>query len=226
MTGAPTPSTKSCCASQDRLPTSVHRSTNTADSLVTDGNYQMLGPEAFHRRSLQPERPAENLEQRRSVLYDKIVDPLRQLVEGTGLHTEIDRFELTALVSRDKPRTAFPHSEKQQTRLTVAEVSIDEIHTVVSESDSDSWLEEITQLNKMLKKETRKSGTKRKPVRIAILDTVYDENAPSLDIRGRSMRIKEWRDFVSNSPGPINTQIECPTDKNKIAQAIRTAATD
>jgi len=108
----------------------------------------------------------------------------------------------------------------------VAEVSIDEIHTVVSESDSDSWLEEITQLNKMLKKETRKSSTKRKPVRIAILDTVYDENAPSLDIRGRSMRIKKWRDFVSNSPGPIDTQIECPADENKIAQAMRTAATD
>lgn len=57
--------------------------------------------------------------------------------------------------------------------------------------------------NKILKEMT--SHKKFSPLKIAILDTGYDGNAPSFCNPGLSQRMRGWRDFVSGSPTPVDS---------------------
>lgn len=203
-----------------------------------------LDPMLFRNAPFNPRKPAENMEKRRSILYNEVVDPLRQLIEGTGWHSELDEFERSALIP--KPRAM--NTSKPSAQVTISEI----ITPTVLEKDP--WLEEIAVLNTMLKRESKKNSTKSAPFKIAILDTGYDESSPTFDIPGRSRKIKEWRDFVSCSLHPVDTdghgthlvtlllQLECPahiyvarvTENSKtlnsaegnIAEAIRIAASE
>jgi len=56
----------------------------------------------------------------------------------------------------------------------------------------------------MLKKERRKVLIRGSPLKIALLDTGYDENTPAFDLPGRLRKVKAWRDFTSCSPYPVN----------------------
>ncbi len=68
----------------------------------------------------------------------------------------------------------------------------------------DAWLEQIAFVNQRIKDDLKRAG--RIPrLKIAILDTGYDDNAPTFYVPGRSKRIKRWRDFVTNSQKPIDT---------------------
>ena len=55
-------------------------------------------------------------------------------------------------------------------------------------------------MNNIIKKTGARSTT---PLRIAILDTGCDPNAPSLTLPGRK-KIKFWKDFVENTPTPTD----------------------
>ncbi|KAK3382918.1 hypothetical protein B0T24DRAFT_645438 [Lasiosphaeria ovina] len=203
-----------------------------------------LDPMLFRNAPFNHRKPAENLEQRRSILYSEIVDPLRQLIEGTGWDAELDEIERTPLVPKPRAKTA----PKSLASLTISEV------TSPMAQESDSWLEQVAVLNQMLKRERRKASARGTPFKIAILDTGYDENASAFDVHGRSRKIKAWKDFISRSPNPVDTdghgthlltlllQLECPaniyvarvTESSKtlksaersIAEAIRTAASE
>lgn len=203
-----------------------------------------LDPMLFRNAPFNPKRPSENLEQRRSILYSQVVDPLRQLIEGTGWDAELEEFERTALVPKPRAKTV----PRSPTSLTISDVS-----SPVTQK-KDSWLEQVAVLNQMLKKERRKVPPRGSPLKIAILDTGYDENAPAFDLPGRSRKVKGWRDFVSCSPRPVDAdghgthlltlllQVECPANiyvvrvaessktlksaEANIAEAIRVAASE
>ncbi|KAK3299686.1 uncharacterized protein B0H64DRAFT_337797 [Chaetomium fimeti] len=204
-----------------------------------------LDPMLFRNAPFNPKKPTENLEQRRSILYNEIVDPLRQLIEGTGWDDELDDIEQTALVPKPRAKTGL----KPPAHFIVSEMAAPAAPAVPK---GDPWLEEITVLNKMLKAERRKASTRNTPFKVAILDTGYDDSSPTFDIPGRSRKVKGWKDFVSCSPHPVDTdghgthlltlllQLECPaniyvarvTESSKtlnsaernIAEAIRMAA--
>lgn len=203
-----------------------------------------LDPMLFRNAPFNPKKPSENLEQRRSILYSQVVDPLRQLMEGTGWDAELDEFERTALVPKPRAKPA----SRPPTSPTISEVS-----SPVTQKN-DSWLEQVAVLNQMLKKERRKVPTRGSPLKIAILDTGYDENAPAFDLPGRSRKVKAWRDFASYSPHPVDAdghgthlltlllQVECPANiyvarvaessktlksaEANIAEAVRVAASE
>ncbi|KAH6845818.1 hypothetical protein B0I37DRAFT_398947 [Chaetomium sp. MPI-CAGE-AT-0009] len=175
-----------------------------------------LDPMLFRNAPYNPNKPTENLDQRRSILYNEIVDPLRQLIEGTGWDDELDDIERTALVPKSRAKTA----SKPTAQVTVSEMT------------TTGTIPEITVLNKMLKAERRRAPTRR-----------YDESSPTFDIPGRSRKIKAWKDFVSSSPHPVDTdghgthlltlllQLECPANiyvapERNIAEAIRIAASE
>ncbi len=73
-----------------------------------------LDPKLFKNAPFNPKRPTENLEQRRSILYDEVVDPLRQLIEGTGWHAELDEVESTPLVPATERKPILPISTDSQ----------------------------------------------------------------------------------------------------------------
>lgn len=74
-----------------------------------------LDPKLFKNAPFNPAKPQENLEKRRSILYTEVVEPLRQLIEGTGWNTELDEIEQTPLLhkqrqppARDQPESPLP----------------------------------------------------------------------------------------------------------------------
>ncbi len=56
---------------------------------------------------------------------------------------------------------------------------------------------------KIIREKTSHENLSR--LKIAILDTGYDGDAPSLYIPGHSQRIRGWRDFVSGSLTPVDS---------------------
>ncbi|KAH6637314.1 hypothetical protein F5144DRAFT_647443 [Chaetomium tenue] len=117
-----------------------------------------LDPILFRHAPFNPREPTENLEKRRSIFYHEIVDPLRQLIEGTGWDAELDDFERTALV----PKPSAIQALKPSAQITISEIATPTV------PKRDPWLEEVAVLNTMLKRERKKRSTRR-----------YDENSPS-----------------------------------------------
>lgn len=207
-----------------------------------------LDPRIFDDAQYNSSNKKENLERRRNILYEEVVDPLRQLVKGAGWDKEIQELERIPLV---------PKYEKRFSRRVVATtLPGDDIASSIDHlaQRADPWLQKVAELNRMLKEEKRKAGGNSNPIRIAVLDTGYDENAPTFDVPGRQSRVKGWRDFVLDSHDPVDVdghgthlltlllQIECPalfyvarvaeeshkidTAVDSIAEAIRVAAVE
>ncbi|KAK4445204.1 hypothetical protein QBC34DRAFT_487409 [Podospora aff. communis PSN243] len=208
-----------------------------------DAVRKCLDPLLFQNAAFNPQKPTENLSRRRQILYDGVVDPLRQLVEGTGWDNELEDMEKTALVP--KPRAQPPSTNSVRAGAS-------EMPNPKSSSHVDEWLDNLAALALTVRrKKGRGGGT---PVKIAILDTGYDQSTPTFESPRSSYRIKGWKDFVSGSPTPVDAdghgthlltlmlRLECPahiyvgrvTESSKtmmsaessIAEAIRVAATE
>lgn len=208
-----------------------------------------LDPRIFSDAPCSPSDIKGNLERRRNILYEKVVDPLRQLVKGTGWDKHIEEFERTPLVPKLGRRTNPPHVVTTTLPGNRPTSPVDHLTPSI-----DPWLEDIAEFNRMVSRERSKAGVNAKPIRIAILDTGYDENAPTFDIPVRASRIKGWRDFVLRSRRPVDIdghgthlltlllQIECSahiyvarvtehelglaTAEDNVAEAIRVAAVE
>ncbi|KAK1447343.1 hypothetical protein CMEL01_09182 [Colletotrichum melonis] len=159
-----------------------------------------LDPILFKNAPFNPGRPEENLEARRTILHDEIVEPLRKLIEGTGWDAEFDEMERTAMVPRHREREPLKHLPAN--RVPKAGSEMNPLSSLESYKKS-RWIEQVSQLNHMVRKD-KKQGTKSSRIKLAILDTGYDTNAPTFDIPSRSKNIT-WHDFVSNSIHPVDT---------------------
>ncbi len=62
----------------------------------------------FKNAPFCPQNPLENLEERRLIIYDEIVDPLRRLVEGTGWHVKFDEMERTPFIPKQPGSPSIP----------------------------------------------------------------------------------------------------------------------
>ncbi|KAK0647029.1 hypothetical protein B0T16DRAFT_414601 [Cercophora newfieldiana] len=158
-----------------------------------DAVKKCLDPLLFQNAVFNPQKPTENLSERRRILYNEVVDPLRQLVEGTGWNDELEEMEKTALVP--KPRADAP--SKSLVRTATAETTTPNI------SKADEWLDNLASLALAVRRKQYRGGGR--PIKIAILDTGYDENTPTFDSPGCSSKIKGWKDFVSDSLTPVDT---------------------
>lgn len=56
----------------------------------------------FKNAPFNPKSPKENLEERRSILYNEVVDPLKQLFEGTGWRKTYHEIEQTPIIPKRK----------------------------------------------------------------------------------------------------------------------------
>lgn len=62
-----------------------------------------LDPKLFKNVPFNIQKPRENLEKRRLILHDEVIEPLRQLIEGTGWNAEFDEIERTSFVPKRQP---------------------------------------------------------------------------------------------------------------------------
>jgi hypothetical protein len=152
-----------------------------------------LDSKLFQNAPFNPRKPAENLEERRTILYDEIVDPLRQLIEGTGWDAEFGEIERTPLAPKiETAPTTLPSANDGD--------ALDRTNSgPIIDRKRDRWLHNVELINFRLQRE-RPRQLRPVPTRIAILDTGYSEESSYFDVPDSDRRIKGWKDFVDDSP--------------------------
>ncbi|KAL4985727.1 subtilisin-like protein [Aspergillus falconensis] len=140
----------------------------------------------------------EGLKQRRNFLYDQVVFPLEDLLQGTKWiedFTEIAPLHLPskataiqelALTPEDSGEHKVLKPQKKRTR---------------SEKSASKWLSRLKGFHKELALLAGSSSLSRR-VRIAILDTGCDDNVPFFFFSHVEGRLKGWKDWVDGSDQP------------------------
>ncbi|KAK1148502.1 hypothetical protein N8T08_009507 [Aspergillus melleus] len=140
----------------------------------------------------------EGLKQRRNILYDKVVFPLEELLQGTKWmndYTKIDPLDVTGKVTKLE-QVVIPEDTEER--------KAPKKKRTTTEKAAARWLSRLEEFHKELIQVASTVGlrTPGRPVRIAILDTGYDEGAPFFFLPGVQSRLKGWKDWVDQSDMP------------------------
>ncbi|KAI9833799.1 MAG: hypothetical protein M1819_003534 [Sarea resinae] len=132
------------------------------------------------------------LEERRIILYRSVVYPLEELLTGTGWSNELTKIG---------PMEMEKDSANTQARAqSIIDLSSQNQRLVNLESKKAAeWLRNVAKINASL---ARSQKSCQPPIRVAILDTGYDDEAVFFHPPSRSNRLKEWKDWVDDSPTP------------------------
>ncbi|EJP63535.1 Peptidase S8/S53, subtilisin/kexin/sedolisin [Beauveria bassiana ARSEF 2860] len=146
-----------------------------------------------------------HIEERRAMLYRKVVVPLKELLRDAGWINESGNIA-RQLVKGDNAMSKKCHISKDSVSETllantsqsfeVAPNGIQQASTVSMKAEA--WLENIkrSSLAKELHSQFQNNGVlASKRIRIAVLDTGYDPDAIFFN-RERKKRLKGWRDFT------------------------------
>jgi len=139
------------------------------------------------------------LEKRRKVLYDRVVSPLEQFLEGTGWLAGIALIGPLVRSSRQVLRSLPVRTPRSRAGDSVSEAA-----------SSEDWLQRIDKLNYRLRS-VAGSSWNHKRIRIAILDTGYDDDSGSGFFDGiddewgsRRDRFHGWKDYIDASQAPLD----------------------
>ncbi len=127
------------------------------------------------------------LESRRGILYEEVVSPLEDLFQKTGWAKEIST---TPAV---KPRPREP-SVLPPPRAQVAKQSARDKVETERRKNAERWLNQIDGISQKLREGAGTRCSSYRRIRIAVLDTGYDQDAPFFHLR--STRVKGWKDWV------------------------------
>lgn len=154
-------------------------------------------------RGVDDKEEVEGLKQRRNILYDKVVSPLEELLHGTGWMKQ-----LTAIGPLNIP------AKRSAVQLVADQSSTDDTAVgppptwktskkilTESEKEAKKWLSRMQRLNSELAQTTPQmiSGSSSTRIRIAVLDTGCDDNAPFFQHPDNRPRLIEWKDWVDGS---------------------------
>jgi hypothetical protein len=159
-----------------------------------------LDPGTF---ALAPCIQEEGLKQRRNILYDKVVFPLEKLLQGTRWMEQLTTIgpletpakssavRLVAEQSSADDTAAEPPAAQKAAKKTLTK----------SEKGAKVWLSHMQRLNSELAKTVpgMVQGSSSARVRIAVLDTGCDDNAPFFFHPDNQPRLKQWKDWVDGS---------------------------
>ncbi|KAJ5208734.1 subtilisin-like protein [Penicillium cf. viridicatum] len=143
----------------------------------------------------------EALKQRRNILYDKVVFPLEDLLQGTkwmGDFTKIAPLDMPSKVTAiQEPTVVLENSEERK-------VLKPKKKRTKSEKCASEWLLRLKSFNKELAQVAPTVGLKdpSQRVRIAVLDTGYDDNAPFFFLPDVEGQLKGWKDWVDGCDQP------------------------
>ncbi|KAJ5979050.1 hypothetical protein N7501_002392 [Penicillium viridicatum] len=144
---------------------------------------------------------ADYFKQRRNILYDKVVFPLEDLLQGTkwmGDFTKIAPLDMSSKVTATQETTTAPEDSEERKVLKPKK------KRTKSEKRASEWLLRLKSLNRELAQVAPTVGLKdpSRRVRIAVLDTGYDDNAPFFFLSDVEGRLKGWKDWVDGSDQP------------------------
>lgn len=130
-----------------------------------------------------------DMQERRKTLYECIVSPLQELLEGTGWRQEFTK--TGPLKSRNRPTPIIPLPEPEIPHQTGSRG----FH-----KSSKRWLKKMNRCHEMLLGQSPIDSLSR--VKIAILDTGLDDNTAFFQSDVYLSRIREWKDFVDDVKEP------------------------
>ncbi|KAL7789840.1 hypothetical protein V8C37DRAFT_385885 [Trichoderma ceciliae] len=132
---------------------------------------------------------------RKAIIYDAVVAPLRNLIDLLGFSESIYSVGPMDATSQG-PILSIPAP-------TPLRQSAQDEHM----NKSAQWLDDLVQTShhniRQLSRQYLRERAVR-PIRIAVLDTGYDDEAAFFQIRSRRQRLKGWRDLVMGSQDPVD----------------------
>lgn len=155
-----------------------------------------LEPKNFH---ISGAREDTALQKRRFALWENVVHPLEVLVNAVGWLNNITKIGPLRSQRRVAARPVSggdDHSGIPAVRFS-GQQTLSE-----SQKGSKRWLSRMRQLNKELAEAIPYDSAPAKPVRVAVLDTGFDDGGLFFDLpeNNRSLdRLKGWKDFVDSS---------------------------
>ncbi|KAI1286602.1 hypothetical protein F5Y03DRAFT_405879 [Xylaria venustula] len=184
----------------------------------TLADYRMIvencGSENFFRPNLQEdlqETPEEledklTVEERRAILFKKVVVPLKRMVQTAGWVDESDIIRSHVIKGStaqwkeklrvlEEPGAAVVLSDDAQASRTLTKSTHDT--PTVPGAKAETWLREIkeSRVMEVVFSTFKKKELAEKRIRIAVLDTGYDPDAVFFS-RDRKRRLRGWKDYA------------------------------
>lgn len=139
------------------------------------------------------EERVRGLNKRRKILYDCVVSPLEEFLQGTGWRDELHTID--PLRSHARPASAKRASDAPQIQEASKSAALKD------RTSSERWLKRVDLLNKELKCISLQNVPQAR-IRIAILDTGYDADAVFSQPPARRNRLIMWKDWVEDATKP------------------------
>lgn len=142
-----------------------------------------------------------DLDERRKILYDVLIVPLHRLVSLLGYEDALNQIEPMAPRDPSRPVPKTPTAPRNPTSNAVA-TSREAKET----GAAIDWIEKIGQLTTHISDAVMPTALKShiRPIRVAVLDSGYDEDSTFFQIPLRSRQVKGWKDFDGDSTDPID----------------------
>lgn len=141
------------------------------------------------------------MRERRTALWENVVHPLEVLVHAVGWWDNLSN--IRPLRSPRRVAAPMPAENQEQHSGTPAARYPEQQKPSATQKGSARWLSRMRQLNKELETVVASDGSMpAKPIRIAVLDTGFDDEALFFDLpeNSRSLnRVKGWKDFVDSA---------------------------
>jgi hypothetical protein len=128
--------------------------------------------------------------QRKAIIYQNVVQPLKKLLEVLGFSQD---FEALAPIDPRGPKPIV---------IKPAALSVPVTGQGYSSDVSLQWLDKLSSINRYISNLSQSPS--RRPVRIAILDTGYDDQTIFFENAQRRRRVKGWRDWAEKSETPVD----------------------
>ncbi|KAF7531527.1 hypothetical protein G7054_g8803 [Neopestalotiopsis clavispora] len=138
------------------------------------------------------------IEQRQTILHEKLVLPIHRLVMDTLWDNAINDGRPMNPIP-PSPIVNFPanHSNEQLGHTMRGQENQDRL-------SSHTWLWETFRFNQIIQGSYASLPSETRRVRVAILDTGYDDHAAFFKAGPRKKRIKEWQDFAGKIASPVD----------------------
>lgn len=154
-------------------------------------------------RGAGDEDEAKGLKQRRDILYDKVVFPLEKLLRDIRWMEQLTAIgPLETPVKRSSvPLVAERSSTDDATKGPESTGKATEKSRTKSEKAARGWLSRMQRLTSELAETSPRaiSDSSSARVRIAVLDTGCDDEAPFFFQSNNGSRLKQWKDWVDGS---------------------------
>ncbi|KAI9928487.1 hypothetical protein ASPWEDRAFT_50364 [Aspergillus wentii DTO 134E9] len=141
----------------------------------------------------------EGLKQRMNILYDKVVFPLEEVLQGTKWMEQLTSIPPLEAPSKKAMSISAENfsADVDDAPVTPTVRKLSKRFLTKSEKDAKRWLSRMRRLNSELGETIPPVITTR--IRIAVLDTGCDFNAPFFLHPDNESRLKGWRDFADGS---------------------------